>query len=288
MKSRLDTYIDEALEYMNRSDHKYQTTLIGGALLVFTQYAFIYFTPSNQVERWTVLSLGAVSATVLIGYVMILIRRVSAGDDHPPRFTPITVSHVGSIVFNGLSGFAVVVGIVVAMFRLMNEILRVLQGYLISIEADGQLLITFLIAMNWGTFVYLLFLIPYVIVAFLLLFGQVVLPSVSRVFNRSDIDSATVPASLSTNVKTGFSGLRLLVSKEYAYAWLLALVLLLFNTDVVLFVSNVVLNRQAFDPEFGTGTALSAFFSFYFLISVMYLFTDISSDVTHPAVEEEV
>ena len=77
------------------------------------------------------------------------------------------------------------------------------------------------------------------------------------------------------------------MSKEYAYAWLLALVLLLFNTDVVLFVSNVVLNRQAFDPEFGTGTELSAFFSFYFLISVMYLFTDISSDVTHPAVEEE-
>lgn len=277
MKSR----IDEALDYLGGSDHRYQTTLIGGLLVLVAQYVFVYADSSSVVVR----TVGVVSVAILVGYVLLVIGQVSDGNDQPPRFVPVTIDRGKSIVINGVIGLALVDAVIGVMYQLLQIALSRFQNWLGPVGSAWPLNTALLTAMNWSTYVYVLFLVPYVVVAVLLIYGRTRLWSSLR--SLWDSEHMGVTRNLVVGLKTVPSELGLLVSREYAYAWLLAVVLLLFNTDVVFFISNIVFDRQVFQPEFNTGTTLSAFFSFHFLVSIIYLFADVSRGMGQSGTEEE-
>lgn len=254
----MTTQIDEALDYLGKSDERFQTILIGGGLLFVSQYVFVFSGISTVTEyfasselafltgtiRVVVLGIGMLAFVIPLGFLLEVNTAVAKGEETPPSFYPITVRRWFALTWRGLIGLAVFAGTVFVLIQGLNFALAEVNRLLPTMKLTG--IIFDLIKPL--TIVCILFFIPYVVLAVLLLFER-------------------------ERKRTRLRSILVFKNRSYLTAWVLAIILLVFNSDFISYLSELFSERRIFPTEPGSESIMAAFGSFYILVSIVYLFS---------------
>lgn len=261
------TRIDEALEYLGKADHRFYTMLVGGSLLFVSQYVFVWsgrahirqslgylgITRLAGVVDMVAVAVGLSSLVVVLGYLMLVSRDVAAGEDAPPRFTPLTVPHWRPLLTRGVvAGMALVVtaaALGASLNTLVATVLDLLPAYSRDAVLVGYLYDLLTLFVFWVLFFYG----PYVLLAVFLLLGR----------RRADTDLLSILTFR---------------NRTYLAAWGLMLVLLVFEGNLLSYLGAVVTERRFVQSSPGGRSLFNSFVTFYLLVSIVYLFSDALTD----------
>lgn len=270
----MTTPVDEALEYLGRSDHRAYTLLVGGGSLFVTQYVFVWSGRAHLRGLLASVGLGRLadgidllaslvglaSLIVVLGYLTLVNRAVAAGDDTPPTFAPLTVSHWRTLLVRGVVAGVALGTTVVVLVRSLNTFVATVRSLSPPFTTEDVLV------------VYLYDLLTLVVVLVVFVYGPYVLLSVFLLLGRPRAGGKLARV-------LGFG------NRNYLKGWGLMLVLLTLESDLLSYLNTLVTTGQLVQSRAGTDSLLGSFVTFYLLVSVVYLLSDALTDAGEEADE---
>lgn len=263
--------ISEALNYLGDSDERFETMMIGGGMLFFAEYVFLFEGPAEVATNVqnvsavvgpqtptaptevAVATVGLVAVLVPLGFLMAVLECVSDRRERTPSFYPLAVRHwLGLLVRGARAGVALAITGAV-LFQVVQVFTYVMQRTMPSGSRQTAWIIPVLDAASFLIIVFVILYVPYILLAVFIMVGR---HRDWKTFARRLWVIATFR------------------NATYRSTWVLLIVLLIFNSDVTSFVFEYLLHGNIRLPEAGPGSAIAAFVSFYLLVSIVYLFAD--------------
>jgi len=264
------TRINDAMGYLGDSDERYETGIIGGSLLFVAEYVFLFSGRSrladllrdlSQVYGFlgselllaavdlTAVAVGFLAFTIPLGFLLTVVRDVSAGGGDSPTFLSVDGRFWLRLAYRGTKVVAVLGAIALVVFALLWSAASLLFALTPPVSARTLWVIRLFDVFSFLVTLVVVLYVPYVLLAAFLLLGM-------------DRDWARLgPILVGMN-------------RRYLTAWVLLVMLLLFNSDVAAFVFEFVVNRRISLPAPGTDSVIAAFATFYLLVAIVYLFAD--------------
>lgn len=266
----MTTRINDAMDYLGDSDQQYETGIIGGSLLFVAEYVFVLSGRSDIAafvvrlsDRFLFLdseallepvdlaavAVGYFCLTIPLGFLLTVVRDVSAGDAETPRYLSVDVRAWLRLAYRGTKVVMMLGAIALVMFLLLRFAASLLLAVTPPTSARTLWVAYAFSVFSFLTDLFIVFYVPYVLLAAFLLLGM-------------DRDWSKLGPIL-----IGRNG-------RYRTAWVLLVMLLLFNSDVATFVFDFVFKRETSLSTAGTDSVIAAFATFYLLVAIVYLFAD--------------